>query len=238
MSTKPTSEVIGRLAAELVLIVVGVLIALAADSWMNDREVARRTDESILLLIAELERDSVAMARFIQAVPAKESATGEFLHARPGDPVADSQAVAWLRAFWVAQVYSPGQAVFLSLAETDALRHVGDAQLQVQLLRYYGEHQGRVEYWFRLRYDRLSRLTDLFSRHLRLEPATEVVGRGYFLEYAELENGWAALRGDAALATEVGVLRIFERQMTDVVEEALRENSELRQNLGELVSGR
>lgn len=51
---------------------------------------------------------------------------------------------------------------------------------------------------------------------LRLEPVTEVAGPGYFLEFAELANGWAALRSDAELATEVGVLRIFARQMIDV----------------------
>lgn len=238
MSTRTTGERIGRLAAELTLIVVGVLIALAADSWMNEREVASRTEDSIHLLIAELDRDSVAMVRLIRAMPAKESATGQFLHARPGDAVADSQAVAWLRVFWVSPEYPPGQAVFQSLSEADALRHVGEAQLQIQLLRYYEEHQGRVVYWFGLQYERLSRLTDIFSRHLRLEPATEAAAQGYFLEYAELENGWTALRSDAELATEVGVLRIFERQMTEVVEEALRVNSELRRDLRELISDR
>jgi hypothetical protein len=217
---------------------MGVFVALAADNWMSQQGERVRSIELTRLLVEELDRDETLLQDLIAQMPEKVSATGAFLSTPASASVSDSVAMSWLRMLWVSPEYAPRDAVFQSVLETDALRFIGGPELQIDLLRYHGESQQRVTYWFDLQYARLSRLTDLFSAHLDLSPDGPDQATEFFLLYADVAGGWSSLRSDRELSAEIAILRSFEDQMTSIVEQTIAENRALQQRLQTVLAGR
>jgi len=89
---------IGRAAAELVIIVAGVLIALAAQSWWEGRQVDEDRDEALGLLYDDLARLEASLRDSVGAV-AVDSSIHRLVGGRP--PAGDSAlSAAVMDALW------------------------------------------------------------------------------------------------------------------------------------------
>ena len=64
----PLSSTVGRALAELIIIVAGVLIALAAQSWWEDRRVEEDRDRALTLLYDDLARLETSLRDTVSAV--------------------------------------------------------------------------------------------------------------------------------------------------------------------------
>jgi hypothetical protein len=167
-------------AAELALIVAGVLIALAVDSWWEDRSDRERertylrqflseVQETEVRLHASIVDDSVALAnvhRFLDAASA--------FH-RAGDPAGavppPDSVQGWLGVTYAAFV--PLTGTYTALLEDDGLRLLRNDSLRVQIVAYGAKLSWSLEL-LRLTeaqsWRNLERMTDAGWRNL-LQPS-------------------------------------------------------------------
>ncbi|MDA0329933.1 MAG: hypothetical protein O2958_13120 [Gemmatimonadetes bacterium] len=170
-----------KLVGEFLVIVVGVLAALAVDDYRDVR--ADRTFEAHLLsgIRADLERDTVDAGAVIRAAQGRAAAADEIL-AMLGDPVAGRiQAMAWnLDQHLIAarELYAPGsvsQGVALLLLADQRRLDLSDASFSQAIASGRLDVIGNLElrsaiathYFNARRYERADERVEAASQRLR-----------------------------------------------------------------------
>ena len=140
-----SASLIRKLLPEFLAIVVGVVVALAADDWRETREERTDVRESLVLVLSDLRSDSTQLSNLVQTT-------------RTWD-----QTSAWLINNWDRQDlerdsleaglfdYSAGYRLYLSrgafegLQDSNRLRLVDDDELRASLRRHYQVRLPRLE---------------------------------------------------------------------------------------------
>lgn len=129
----------GRVLLELALIVVGILIALGVDSWIDDRRDARTERQYLEQLTHDLDRDLVVLEeaqRFEQAQV--ENAAVAYRALRQGVAPEQREAVAAaLGALTSRRTLRLGRATYTDLLSTGNLRLIRNAGLRDRIVRLY-----------------------------------------------------------------------------------------------------
>ena len=139
----PTSRSRGpiRILAEVSIIVVGVLIALAAEGWreaVSDRDL---TDGYLAGLAADIRLDSAAYERFLDPnyLPAQAVASDSLILIL-GDPttvVAPATVLRFLREQLYLLSATKSRATFDDMVSSGRLGLIDDPDLRTALVRYY-----------------------------------------------------------------------------------------------------
>lgn len=142
----PNAKTISRVAGELSVIIAGVLIALAADRWLEDLDARSMESEYVAMLLQDLEADSAAFAEQIQERQARIE-WGTSLHGQLADP---SRTIAepgrFLRALNYYSAWVPtrvNQATWSELLATGRLGLLRGADLRHRLGQYYNAAESR-----------------------------------------------------------------------------------------------
>jgi len=218
----------GRIAmglGECFIIVVGVLVALAAENWLQNREDAQRARAAIVLLVEDLRADSTSLSQAL-APGARRDTLAARLFSSP-DLSGDS-ALSLLRALFNSANYLPTRSTFESLLQTDGVRHIGDTELQVALLRYYQETQPNVSVWNQWYLDQYFLFIERLSRHISPDPATlEEALQERTAQPLELKTPWPEVRDDNQLMMQIWYARNFEQVLDRYLLAALQSNADL-----------
>lgn len=136
-SVPPLRRRVRSLAAEFVLIVVGVLLALWVDSWRQDVEDAAREAELLRAIQADLTADSLFLARQRESLPRQIRAAYGLLQLDPDDlPSTDSiDRLDVGFAFMTPDGWS--ESAYTAMLESGELASVRDPDLARTLTRYY-----------------------------------------------------------------------------------------------------
>jgi hypothetical protein len=131
------------LVGELLVVTLGVLIALALDSWNDDRLERRVEDEVLEWLVSDLETDTALFAWWSDEVVRKLAALDRVfaILTDPSDhPIEDS--LAFLNAVAVGSEFSWDQpnlsrTTFDELVSSGKLGVIDDPRLRRRILEYY-----------------------------------------------------------------------------------------------------
>lgn len=133
---------LGRAAAEIGIIVAGVLIALAADSWREARVEAGMAAEYRAALLDDLVADSALYAVFIESgwldVQAAAVDSIEQFLAEPGRKADPITLVQWLANSLRLGIGEKTSATFDDMRSSGRLSYLDDAELRRGLIDYYG----------------------------------------------------------------------------------------------------
>jgi hypothetical protein len=222
-----------KLAGEFSVIVVGVLTALAADSWMEMRDEAARVRAAIPLLIRDLEADSVRMSATARFVLPHDTVFATLMMTPPeADLPVDSVAGLVQRLWQGSGDFSPSRSIYESLLQTDGVRHIGHLELQAALAGYYQEGQADVSLWSDHYIEQVTRLIDLSGRHVVMTPST--LEEGLRVQRAipkTLGTSWSDVRKDDEFMWQIGVMNTFEEVLGSKIAAAQEVNAGLRRDL-------
>jgi hypothetical protein len=133
----------GRAAAELIIIILGVLIALAVDNWNSDR-AERTLEKSYLTALGnDLRADSTFLAGIeLPALAQKDSALAVVAPIARGLSPIPVDTVGFLRVVSLAGrlgagAFSTKQPTYDELLSTGRLRLIQSQELRAQLVAHY-----------------------------------------------------------------------------------------------------
>ena len=220
---------VARILGEFTIIVLGVLVALAAESWRQDREDARSARSAISLLVEDLRTDSTRLAGVLRPGPRRDTASARLLY-NASNPTFSSDSAAFLLVDLLAgsDVYAPRRATFESLLQNDGVRHIGTPDLQARLVRYYQETQADVAAWLELWKQQYQAYTDQLAKHASPTPATMEEALGVWRRTTvTVETPWPELAADRELMSRIWLVRGYERNTHNRVRAALEANAAL-----------
>lgn len=130
------------MVGELLIVIVGVLIALAVDSW-NDARLERRVEDGVLeRLISDVESDTAKFTWWSNNVVEKLAALGQVFAILddPTSPVQDS--LAFLNAIAVGAYYgwnhpAVRRTTFDELVSSGKLGLIDDPRVRRRIIEYY-----------------------------------------------------------------------------------------------------
>lgn len=125
-----------RLAAEFLVIVVGVLLALAADRWNQERADADAEAAYINRLIDEIRADSVQMERALALMPSRLAARDTLLGVVNGAEAPPDFVATVLAASGLEVDLNPPNA-WRELEAASSLNLIRDAQARRAVTTYY-----------------------------------------------------------------------------------------------------
>lgn len=128
-----------QVVLELALLVLGILIALAVDGWMDDRRDARTERQYLELLVRDLDRDLEVLAEFI-AFEEQQTAGGILAYRalRSGVVPEDREAVATALSTLISRrTLRLTRATYTDLLSTGHLRLIRSAALRDRIVGLY-----------------------------------------------------------------------------------------------------
>lgn len=156
-----------RIAAEVVLVFVGILAAFALDSWWSERN---QRDREIAILL-DVQTEFAATADYLERLIAyheKSAKDFEELHGllETGDGVAVPERVIELsHGLWEARVYDANMVAYQSLLESTGLEFIRNEEFRQALIAYeYALNRNRGWDRFLIGFDQSLGLSVLLPR--------------------------------------------------------------------------
>lgn len=133
----------GRVLLELALIVVGILIALAVDSWIDDRRDARTERQYLEQLTHDLDRDLDVLEEALRFEQRQvENSALAYRALRQGVAPEEREAVASaLGSLTARRTLRLGRATYTDLLSTGNLRLIRNASLRDRIIRLYENNE-------------------------------------------------------------------------------------------------
>jgi len=131
---------------ELLLLVLGILIALAVDDWVQSRRDARMERDYLQLLVRDLERDDEILREFIgfEELQVKDGVEAYRALRTTVEP-ADREAVAGkLSRLSSRRTLRLVRATYTDLVSTGNLRLISNPVLRDRVVKYYEESDRRI----------------------------------------------------------------------------------------------
>ena len=132
---KPQTKLVG----EFILIVVGVLVALAVESALEDRTDDKLRDQYLTRLTLDLEADKRALEGRIEFFTDVRRFSQDVLVWLDGEAPIDQRVL--LASFYAAEVWplTPNTSTYLDLHSTGNLRLLDDIDLRTKMSIYYNK---------------------------------------------------------------------------------------------------
>ena len=155
LSASPSSRHrIGWLVAEFVVIVLGVLTALAAEEWRQGRQDLQLEVGYLQRLQENLSMDTTVYARAILRNEASRDILRGFLDVVDGDAQLPADPMAWVAGFngsLTADFEGPRRDTYDELINQGDLGRIRSPALRALLTEYYGEretyHETQILEW-------------------------------------------------------------------------------------------
>lgn len=129
----------GGLAAEFVLVVVGVLVALAVDTALEERRDGALRDEYIERIRSDAENDRQALEYRIEFFQDVQVFSQQFLDWLDAEAPLDKETV--LAAFYSSEIWPfvASQSTYQDLLSTGSIRLIDDINLRTSLATYHNQ---------------------------------------------------------------------------------------------------
>jgi hypothetical protein len=135
-----------QVVIELLLLVLGILIALAVDDWMQGRRDARMEREYLQLLVRDLQRDDEILKEFMD-FEARQTSDGIMAYRALRTSVADANkeaVVSALSRLTSRRTLRLVRATYTNLVSTGNLRLIRNSALRDRIVKYYEESDRRT----------------------------------------------------------------------------------------------
>jgi hypothetical protein len=171
LSKQKHAKYVGYALGEILLIVVGILIALQLDNWNQGRIDKNKAYENLNLLKRDLARDVEVLSEFRGKIRRQAEGAQLILNSIGGsniDTIEIEKAFAELYLTWA---YTPQQPTYLGLRNGAQLDLVRDIDLRSLIIDYYEVRQTRFQMEYVRDYSFAQRLLhENFSNYVRFLP--------------------------------------------------------------------
>ena len=228
MAENNTPPRVVRLLGEFFVIVIGVMVALAADSWMKSAEEAERVQAALTLLVEDLVTDSTRMEELVPYPPRHDSIRAT-LWSTPSDAaMAEDSVLVLFRRLLGGQDFQASRSTYESLVATDGIRFLDDAQLRADLMQYYEERQVDVVHWQGWYVQMWVALSEMIREYQTPAPADFEEGLRHWSQVPQrLTTSWREIRQDEVFMSQLWLAAIYEQALRQTVEAGLQANIEL-----------
>lgn len=141
---------------EIILVVIGILIALQINAWNNDRLDRQTEKETIRSIYGELDANRQYLESLKQIEVSKAAAMlrlVSFLGPKPM-PIHLDSFYYWYEKTGDVPPFAPKNAILVEVINSDKFQLIRDDSLknkltdyQAQLLLLHGDYQYRIDYW-------------------------------------------------------------------------------------------
>lgn len=137
----------GRIIGEFLLIVIGVLVALAVETALDDREDAKLRDEYISRIKADVTADKLAIEYRIKFYTEVSNFSGDTLEWAQSDFPVDKDVL--LASFYAAEIWPflPNVSTYQDLQSTGNIRLLDDIEFRTSLVRYHTQASASRPGW-------------------------------------------------------------------------------------------
>lgn len=127
----------GQIIGEFLLIVIGVLVALAVETALDDREDAELRDEYVSRIRADVAADEQAIGFRVEFFVRVTEFSQDTLDWANSDLPVDKDVL--LASFYAAELWPflPNVSTYLDLQSTGNIRLIEDIELRTSLVRYH-----------------------------------------------------------------------------------------------------
>lgn len=223
---------ISRVAGEFIVIVAGVLVALAADDWRQGRERATVATASLNAMLSDLAADSVLLQGVIDSYRL-DDASGTSLLAAIDDPAFPlDSAEALLEPFYLGAPYAPSRAAFATALESGTLEFIADDDLRLSIVSYFDQSSTVFGGNFEDLLEELFELHELMRPHLRPRITPELSSMWPMpASPRRLVSSWEEFRSDNALLIQLLEFTIYAGYMVDFASGRLEANLALQRDI-------
>ncbi|WP_339657848.1 DUF6090 family protein [uncultured Maribacter sp.] len=128
---------------EIVLVVIGILIALSINNWNDDRKIADQETLYLKRLLSDNKQDYITFSNFIRDLK-KGNETIEQLSKALNTTINDSLLVVRANEFIeygsIFPIFSSSKSTFIDLSSTGNLSVIKDFNLRDQIVNHYAQH--------------------------------------------------------------------------------------------------
>ncbi len=130
---------------EIILVVIGILIAVSIDGWSEQKKLLNQEDTYIKRLIAENKQDLENFTRFKQEVEMAMATIDAFCEALKDDAASDSLMLATTEQYMLygslVPIFNSSRSTFDDLSSTGNLKVISDLALRDKVVQHYAEIQ-------------------------------------------------------------------------------------------------
>ena len=131
----------GRYAVgEIVLVVIGILIALQINSWNQSRENEKLKKIYLQRLIHDVEQDTIIIGYTQQEIHKGQEVISEFLESfdlpsemRKKDTLVEN----YFKTGWIISEFVPVKSTYIQLSQTGNMKMLNNAELIDEIIGYY-----------------------------------------------------------------------------------------------------
>ena len=222
-----------RAGAEFIAILAGVTLALLADDWReyrNDREEERVALQEI---IQDLVADSAALDEMLQLAQGQTEAAfwaqGNF-----GEDLPPDSALQGIRPLGFLAFYQPAKSGYVGLRDSGRLALVLNGDLRRRIVTYYESTQTYIQQLETLYHPLLREYLDRMLQDILLvlnDSAPRLGSQEGF--HQTLRRPWRQISNEFEFQTETTYLGAMASNFGYRVDEAMKENQQLRSSITE-----
>jgi len=131
----------GRYAVgEIVLVVIGILIALQINSWNESKENEKLKAIYIQRLIRDVEQDTIIIENVQREIQRAQRSISQFILAmdNPNDRLSTDTIFAnFFERGWIISEFVPVKNTYIQLSQTGNMKMLNNASLVDEIIRYY-----------------------------------------------------------------------------------------------------
>jgi hypothetical protein len=232
-----------KLVGEFILIVVGVLVALAVESALEDRADDELRDQYLTRLAMDLEADKTGLEGRIEFFTDVQRFSQDVLTWLDGDAPLDRRVL--LASFYAAEVWpmSASTSTYRDLHSTGNLRLLDDIDLRMKMAVYYNKADStesgmnpNEDYRGWIRGVIPTNVQDLIRAHCPTTDEMDLMPTGFppcslpGVDYDQMNQLFAPLRQSEELRriltyrhSEIGVMIYLLRQQVTFADEAIQQ---------------
>lgn len=142
MSENKTSKYLKYAIGEIILVVIGILIALQINNWNENRKEQKIERNYVELLIQDLKEDAIKLAELIEDSDKSVESKAIMLDYLNGNTIQpDSLSTHFLRAvFSGVQIFVPNKGVIEEVQNAGGLSLIKDEDVRNQILKLYNAY--------------------------------------------------------------------------------------------------
>lgn len=215
----------GRLVAELLVVVFGILIAFQLESWRDGRLDRQAERETVQAILDDLASDSLELAAFLETVQTQSAATQRLsLHFAGRVPLSADSAMAHFFASTRTRIWAPAAPAYWGLRDSGRLDLISSPSVRRALVDF---HDSWEPYLTELGLD-LREITEEYraalGRDLVSVPASDEPDAPFLFEYV---RSFSEMPTHPDFRTRLGRLGGLGRFMSGRIELGIANNSEV-----------
>jgi hypothetical protein len=139
------------LVAELLVIVLGVLIAFQVEEWRTERQDRDLEREILNSILSELELREDSYQRYIDSLTLSSNAIGEFdSYLRNGNERSEDEVVQLYRDTWQSYLWGADSPTYLSWRDSGRVDIISDDDLRSSIYDYFSIQLPYIGYLTRI----------------------------------------------------------------------------------------